>query len=64
MAQVFGDEAGVAGCLPEPGRRGVPKRVRGDVLLDPGAFRSAANDVRERRLLQPPTDESAEDRII
>ena len=64
MAQVFGDEASVAGCLPEPGRRGVSKRVRGDVLLDPGAFRSAANDVCERRLLQPSTGESAEDRIV
>src|SRR5712692_9758131 len=49
VTKVFGDEAGVAQLLPEPGRRGVAQRVRGDVLLDRGALRGSPDDVGEDR---------------
>ena len=63
VAEVFGDEAGVAELLTEPGRRRVAERVRGDVLLEPGALRGAADDVGEDRLLQSSALEPAEDRV-
>lgn len=63
MAEVLGDEAGVAEFLPEPGRRGVAQRMRGDVLLDPGALRGTTDDVGEDRLLEAPAGEPAEDGI-
>src|SRR5436305_1294233 len=57
VAEVLGDEAGVAQLLPEPGRGGVAKRVRGDVLLYPGTLRGSPDDVGEDRLLQASTGE-------
>ena len=42
VSQVLDDEARVAQLLAEPGRGGVPQRVRGDVFLDPGALRGAS----------------------
>jgi hypothetical protein len=63
VAKVLSDEAGVAELLAEPGRGGVAKRVRGDVLLDPRALRGATDDVGEDRLLQPPALEPAEDGV-
>ncbi len=33
VAEVRGNEAGIAGLLPQPGSRCVPERVRGDALL-------------------------------
>ena len=50
VAEVLGDETGVAELLAQPGRGGVAQRVGGDVLLDPGARRGAADDVGEDRL--------------
>jgi hypothetical protein len=63
MAEILGDEAGVAELLPEPGRGGVAERVRGDVLLYPGTLRGSPDDVGEDRLLQASTGETAEDRV-
>lgn len=63
MAEVLGDEARVAQLLAEPGRGGVPQRVRGHMLLDPGALRGASDDVGEDRLLQPSALEPAEDGV-
>ncbi len=63
VAEVLGDEAGVAELLAQPGRGGVAQRVGGDVLLDPGARRGAPDDVGEDRLLQASAGEPAEDRI-
>ncbi len=63
VAEVLGDEPGVAALLPEPGRSGVAQRVRSDVLLDPGALGGAADDVGEDRLLQASAGETAEDRV-
>jgi len=63
MAEILGDEAGVAELLPEPGRRGVAQRVRGDVLLDPSALRRATDDVGEDRLLQASAGKPAEDGV-
>ena len=60
VAEVLGDEARVAELLAEPGRSRVAQRVGGDVLLDPGALRGAADDVGEDRLLQASTGEPAE----
>jgi hypothetical protein len=63
VSKVLGDEASVAELLTQPGRGGVAQRVRGDVLLDPGARGGAADDVGEDRLLQPPALEPAEDGV-
>jgi hypothetical protein len=63
VAEVLGNEAGVAALLAEPGRRGVAQRVRGDVLLDPSALRRATDDVGEDCLLQASAGKSAEDGI-
>ena len=63
MAEVLGNEAGVAALLAEPGRRGVAQRVRGDVLLDPSALRRATDDVCEDRLLQASAGKPAEDGV-
>jgi len=60
VAEVLGDEAGVAHLLAEPRRGCVAQRVRGDVFLDPGALGGAADDVGEDRLLQASTREPAE----
>jgi hypothetical protein len=51
VAEVLSDEAGVAGCLPEPGRRRVAERVRRDVLVEPRAFGGPRDDAREDCLL-------------
>lgn len=51
VAEVLGDEPRVAELLAEPGRGRVAERVRGDVLLQSGALRGAADDVGEDRLL-------------
>ncbi len=63
VAEVLGDEAGVAELLAEPGRGGVAERVRSDVLLDPGALSGTTDDVGEDRLLQPPALEPTEDGV-
>lgn len=63
MAEVLGDEPRVAEFLAEPGRGRVAERVRGDVLLEPGALRGAADDVGEDRLLQSSAGQPAEDRV-
>jgi hypothetical protein len=63
VAEVLGDEAGVATLLAQPGRGGVAQRVGGDVRLDPGSRRGAPDDVGEDRLLQASAGEPAEDRI-
>jgi hypothetical protein len=63
LTEVLGNEAGVADLLAEPGCGGMAQRVDGDVLLDPGALRGAADDVGEDRLLQASTRETAEDRV-
>jgi hypothetical protein len=61
VTEVLGDEAGVAALLAQPGCGGVPKRVGGDVLLDPGACGGAADDVGEDRLRQASAVDPAED---
>jgi len=63
VAEVLGDKAGVTKLLTEPRRGGVAQRVRGDVLLDPGALRGATDDVGEDRLLQPSALEPAEEGV-
>jgi hypothetical protein len=63
VAEVLGDEAGVAELLAERGRSSVAERVRGDVLLESGPLRGATDDVGEDRLLQPPALEPAEDGV-
>jgi hypothetical protein len=63
VSEVLGDESRVTQLLAQPGRGSVAQRVRGDVLLDPGALRGATDDVREDRLLQPPALEPAEDGV-
>ena len=63
VAEILGDEAGVAELLAEPGRGGVAQRVGGDVLLDPGAPGGAADDVGEDRLVQTSPGEPADDRV-
>ncbi len=63
VAEVLGDETRVAELLAEPGCGGVAQRVRGDVLLEPGPLRGAADDVREDRLLESSALEPTEDRI-
>ena len=64
VAEVGGDEAGVARLLPQPGRGGVAERVRGDALLDLGSLGGAADDPGEDRRLQPLALEPAEDRCV
>jgi hypothetical protein len=61
VAEVCGDEPGIAGLLAEPGRRGVAERVGSDALLDRGLLGGAADDRGEDRRLQPLSLESAED---
>jgi len=51
LAEVLGDEACIADFLAEPRRGCVAQRMRGNVLLDPGALGGAADDVGEDRLL-------------
>jgi hypothetical protein len=51
VAEVLGNKARVAELLAEPGRGRVAEGVRGDVLLESGALRRAADDVGEDRLL-------------
>ncbi len=63
VAEVLGDEAGVADLFAEPGSRRVAQRMRGDVPFDPGALRGSPDDVGEDRLLQASTSETAEDRV-
>jgi len=63
VTEILGYEAGVAALLAEPGPSGVAQRMRGDVLLDPGALRCSPDDVGEDRLLQASTGETAEDRV-
>jgi hypothetical protein len=61
VAKVLGDEPRVPELLAEPRRSRVAERVRGDVLLELGALRRAADDVGEDRLLQPSALEATED---
>jgi hypothetical protein len=63
MAEVRGDEARIAGLLPQPGGGGVPERVRGDALREPRPLGGAADDSREDRRLQPLAPEPAEDGV-
>lgn len=63
MAEVLGDEARVAELLAQPGRGCVAQGVGGDVLLEPGPLRGAADNVGEDRLLQSSALEPTEDRI-
>ena len=64
MAEVFGDQARVAGRLAKPGRGGVAQGVGGDALLDPSALRRASDDPGEDRGLQAPAAQAAEDRCL
>jgi hypothetical protein len=64
MAEKFGDEAGVASRLSEPGRGGVTECVRGDVLVELSAFGGPRDDARQDRLLQTPSSESAEHWVV
>ena len=61
VAEIGGDEAGVAGLLAQPGRGGVAERVGGDALLDRGPLGGAADDRGEDRRLQALALEAAED---
>ena len=61
MAEVGGDEAGVARLLPQPGGGGVAESVGGHALLEPGPLGGAADDRGEDRRLQPLALEPAED---
>jgi hypothetical protein len=53
VAEVGGDEAGLACLLSQPGGRGVPERVGGDALLEPRSLRGAVDDRRQDRRLEP-----------
>ena len=64
VAEVLGDEAGVAEFLAEPGCCCVAERVRCDVLLESRPFGCTADDLREDRLLESPPGEAAEDRRL
>jgi hypothetical protein len=63
VAEVRGDESGVAGLLSQPGGGGVSERVRGDALLEARLLGGAADDPGEDRRLQPLALEPAEDGI-
>jgi hypothetical protein len=51
VAEVGGDEARIAGLLPQPGGGGVAERVRGDTLLEACLLGGAADDPGEDRRL-------------
>ena len=63
VTEVLGDQAGVAGGLAQPRRRGVAQRVCGYVLRDPGARARTADDVGEDRRLKPSAVKAAEDGV-
>ena len=64
VAEVGGDEAGVAGLLAEPGRGGVAEGVGGDALLDRRPLGCTADNRGEDRRLQSLALEAAEDRRV
>jgi hypothetical protein len=64
VAEVLGDQAGIAGRASKPRRGGVAKRVGRDSLLESGADGRAANDARQDRCLQAAATQPAEHRAI
>jgi hypothetical protein len=64
VAEVLGDQARVGGRLAKPGGRGVPQRVRGDVLLEARPAACAPDDRGENALLQAAALQPAEDRLV
>ena len=64
VAEVGGNQAGIAGLLAQPGSGAVAERVCGDPLLEVGALGGAADDRGEDRRLQALAREAAEDRCV
>ncbi len=64
MAEVGGDETGIAGLLAQPGRGGVAERVGADGLLDSGSLGCAPDQRGEDRRGEPFAGKAAEDGVL